>query len=88
MLSGPRPQAGFSTTSPATTPITRPCSAILQRLYDEQLRVFNDAPDAAAKLIAAGEARRRDAALPVAEVAATTVLASAVMNFDEFVMKR
>ncbi|MFN0068301.1 MAG: DUF1553 domain-containing protein [Limisphaerales bacterium] len=60
---------------------------ILRRLLDEQRAAFAADPAAAEKYLAHGE-RPRDASLPVAELAATTVLASAVMNHDEFVMKR
>jgi hypothetical protein len=60
---------------------------ILARLYAEQLERFQATPDAAEKVLAVGEAPRHPA-LPVPETAATAVLASAVMNFDEFVVKR
>jgi hypothetical protein len=60
---------------------------ILTRLLTEQLDYFKAQPDAAAKYLAIGE-RARDATLPAEQVAATTVMTSAVMNHDEFVMKR
>ncbi len=60
---------------------------ILTRLLTEQLDYFKTQPEAAAKYLAIGE-RPRDAALPAEQVAATTVMTSAVMNHDEFVMKR
>ncbi len=60
---------------------------ILTRLLTEQLDYFKAQPEAAAKYLAIGE-RPRDAALPAEQVAATTVMTSAVMNHDEFVMKR
>jgi hypothetical protein len=60
---------------------------ILTRLLTEQLDYFKTQPEAAAKYLAIGE-RPRDAALSAEQVAATTVMTSAVMNHDEFVMKR
>ena len=61
--------------------------AVLRRLLDEQLHYFQTTPAAAEKYLAVGE-RARDVGLPVSDLAATAVLASAVMNHDEFVMKR
>jgi hypothetical protein len=60
---------------------------ILQRLYAEQLAWFRAHPEAAAKYLKVGD-KPRDESLPADEVAATTVLASALLNHDEFVMKR
>lgn len=60
---------------------------ILGRLYEEQLRIFLRDPDGAEKFLSVGE-KPHARLLPHAEVAATTVLAGAVMNHDEFVMKR
>jgi hypothetical protein len=61
--------------------------AVLLRLYDEQLGVFEKDPAAAESYLKTGE-RPLDMLLPCREVAATTVLASAVMNLDEFVTER
>jgi len=61
--------------------------AILGQLLREQLDHFRANPEAAAKYLTIGE-RPRDEALPADQVAATAVLASAVMNHDDFVMKR
>ena len=60
---------------------------ILRQLYQEQSAVFKTDPAAAEKYLKTGD-RPRDPALPVQEVAATTVLASALMNLDEFVVER
>lgn len=60
---------------------------ILGQLLREQLDYFRSNPEAAAKYLTIGE-RPRDEALPADQVAATAVLASAVMNHDDFVMKR
>jgi hypothetical protein len=61
--------------------------AILRQLYEEQASVFKTDPVAAEKYLKMGD-RSRDDSLPVQEVAATTVLASALMNLDEFVTER
>ncbi len=61
--------------------------AILERLYAEQKERFTIDAAAAKKLVKTGEAKQ-DASLDAAEVAATTMLVSTLMNFDEFVMKR
>ncbi len=60
---------------------------ILERLLGEQRRSFGERPEAAAKFLAIGE-QRGGAGLEPVELAAATVLVSAVMNHDEFVMKR
>lgn len=60
---------------------------ILRRLHAEQLAGFKSSPAEAAKFLAIGESPQ-DEALPVEELAATTVLIAAVLNHDEFVMKR
>jgi hypothetical protein len=61
--------------------------AVLHRLYDEQLGVFEKDPAAAESYLKTGE-HPLDKLLPEREVAATTVLASTVMNLDEFVTER
>ena len=60
---------------------------ILQRLFDEQRTFYAKESDAADKLLTTGESKW-DESLPHADFAATTLLVSAVMNFDEFVMER
>lgn len=60
---------------------------ILTRLLTEQRDRFASAPESAEKYLALGEAPR-DERLPKSEVAATAVLASTLMNHDEFVTKR
>jgi hypothetical protein len=60
---------------------------ILRQLYDEQLQLFSDDSQAAEKYLAAGD-RPRDKNLPAPKLAAAAVLASALMNHDEFVMIR
>jgi hypothetical protein len=60
---------------------------ILRRLYEEQAGHFRDHPGAAEQYLAIGE-HSRTTALPAPDVAAAAVLVSALMNHDEFVMKR
>ncbi len=60
---------------------------ILTRLHGEQLERFRAAPESADKYLTLGEAPR-NTKLPAPDVAATAVLASTLMNHDEFVMKR
>lgn len=59
----------------------------LRALYEEQLKGFEADPGAAEHYVEIGEGKR-DRSLPVPELAATTVLASTLMNLDEFVVKR
>jgi hypothetical protein len=61
--------------------------ALLETLYAEQRAAFAKDPAAARRLLATGEAPR-NAALPAAEVAAASVVASTVMNMDDAVTKR
>ena len=60
---------------------------ILRRLYREQLSLFEKNPSAAEQYLKTGE-HPLDKSLPGQQVAATTILASALMNLDEFVTKR
>ncbi|MCC7377056.1 MAG: DUF1553 domain-containing protein [Verrucomicrobiales bacterium] len=60
---------------------------VLARLYREQSEYFRANPAAATEYLGIGEKPRNDA-LSAPELAATAVVASAVMNHDEFVMKR
>jgi len=60
---------------------------IVTRLYDEQIRHFDAFPDNAKSLLAIGDAPR-DESLASAELAAMTVVAKTIMNFDECVTKR
>jgi hypothetical protein len=60
---------------------------ILERLLAEQRRSFGERPEAAARYLLIGE-KRSGSEIEPAELASATVLVSAVMNHDEFVMKR
>ncbi len=61
--------------------------AIVRELHDEQLAYFRADPAAAEKLDAVGETPG-DATLPAIDRAAATVVAQALLNFDEAVMSR
>jgi hypothetical protein len=60
---------------------------ILARLYREQLGLFEEHPEAALVYLATGEAPLDDP-VPAEQLAAMTVLASALFNLDEFVILR
>ena len=61
--------------------------ALLRGLYTEELRDFQKTPKRAQALLSVGE-HPRDPALDPAELAANAIVASTVMNIDEFVIKR
>jgi hypothetical protein len=60
---------------------------ILKKLYDEQLAGFQRDPTRAEKFLKTGDTPR-DKTIPPPRLAAATVLANALMNFDECVTKR
>ena len=60
---------------------------ILRQLYQEQLALFQKEPAKVDEYLKIGE-HPRDPSLPADQVAATTILASALMNLDEFVNER
>lgn len=62
-------------------------SAVLQQLLEEQRAIFAADKAAAVKLLAIGE-RVSDQGLDVVDLAAGTVLAQAIFNHDESVMRR
>jgi hypothetical protein len=85
--STPAEQAHFAfrtVTSRAPTP--REVVSIEGALL-EQEKIFAQDPEAAAKLLSIGEAPA-DATLPAARLAAATMVASALLNHDETVMRR
>ena len=59
----------------------------LKKLYNLQYNYLKYAPEEAEKLLSVGE-YARDMALETAALAAYTVVATTLMNFDEFSMKR
>lgn len=61
--------------------------SIMQELYQEELTAFQEDEKRAESLLGIGEADV-DPELDTLELAAHTILASTIMNFDEFVMKR
>ena len=60
---------------------------ILQDLYRAELKAFEDSPGAADTLLNTGEFAR-DYSLPANKVAALTVVANTLVNYDEAVYKR
>jgi hypothetical protein len=60
---------------------------ILARLYEEQRTWYAAHPDQATAYLAIGE-KPRDPSLPAPEIAATTSLINALMNYDGCVVKR
>ena len=60
---------------------------ILAQIFNEQKDLFVKDEAAAKKLLATGESKF-DEKLPPAEFAATTMMVSAIMNFDEFIVER
>ncbi len=61
--------------------------AVLQQLFTEQRTLFAADRPAAAKLLAVGEAKN-DPALDAVDLAAGTVLALAILNHDEAILRR
>ena len=60
---------------------------VLERLWVEQQQRFAADPGAAAQLLAVGEAKA-DPSLSAPDLAATTILAQALLNHDEALMRR
>lgn len=61
--------------------------ATLEGALEDQERIFAEEPASATKLLSIGETAA-DAALPAAHLAAATMVASALLNHDETVMRR
>ncbi len=68
-------------------PPTEKETRILVQLLQEQRELFKADPASATKLLTVGETKN-DAQLDVVELAAGTVLAEAILNLDEAVMRR
>jgi hypothetical protein len=62
-------------------------AALLKQLYQEQAELFQQSQEETGKLMKVG-AKSNDTSLDAVELAAGTALASALLNFDETVMKR
>lgn len=60
---------------------------VLTAYYDEELKNFRENPNKARQLLKVGDFPAEKSIDP-AELAATTMVASTIMNFDEFVIKR
>jgi hypothetical protein len=61
-------------------------TAILRRIFEDQLAEYRTDTKKALKLLSAGEANRNEKLDP-AELAAWTIVASAILNLDETVTK-
>jgi hypothetical protein len=60
---------------------------VLERLYLEQVRDFSAEESAATKLLAVGETKN-EPSLSASALAAATILAEAILNHDEAIMRR
>jgi hypothetical protein len=60
---------------------------VVRRLYREQLDYFQESPDAAKQFLQIGELSTADS-MSRTKLAALTVVANALMNYDEFVVQR
>jgi hypothetical protein len=60
---------------------------VLTRMYEEQRKIFEANPQEAAKFMTVGD-KANDPNIPPVELAATAVVANALFNFDEVVIKR
>ncbi len=78
--------AGAFRTLAGRTPDDKEMS-ILSSLLTEQRGIYASSPEDAARLVSVGE-HKRDETLSTVELAATTMLVSAIMNHDEFVVER
>jgi hypothetical protein len=76
----------FAFESVTSRPPTAAELAVLARLLDRQLKAFQADPEAVTKLLATGESPA-DESLNAAELAAWTMVASAILNTDEALTK-
>jgi hypothetical protein len=81
---GERAAYGFRLTTSRTP--TAGEAAVLQRVFDSQLKLFQSQQDAAEKLLSYGDAPRNKQ-LDANELAAYTMVANVLMNLDETVTK-
>jgi hypothetical protein len=63
-------------------------AAILAQAFEEQRRIYAADAGAAASLLGVGAAAPRVAGLPAADVAATTAVATLIMNLEAFIVVR
>ena len=59
---------------------------MLEKIFQRQLAVYREDPEAAVKLLSVGESKRNEK-LDVAELAAWATVASVILNLDETVTK-
>ncbi|WP_373511136.1 DUF1553 domain-containing protein [Persicitalea sp.] len=62
--------------------------SILKELYKTEYRGFEKSPERVEAVLKAGEHERLDKSLKSAEVAALTVVANTILNYDEAIVKR
>ena len=60
---------------------------VLNKLYDEQKKLYATDEAEASKLLAVGE-KKADPSLSKADFAATTLMVDAIINYDEFIFER
>lgn len=84
--SSPAERAAFALKVALGRPATERETGLLVNLASAQRQRFESAPAKSAALLAVGESQR-DGLIPAAEHAAWMVVASTVMNMDEFLMK-
>jgi hypothetical protein len=80
-------QIGWMFRTVTSRPATERELAILKSLFEEQRALFLQSGESAVKLIAAGEAKADPAVAP-ADLAAATLLAQAILNHDDALMRR
>ncbi|MCC5938244.1 MAG: DUF1553 domain-containing protein [Lunatimonas sp.] len=83
----PQKQIGFGFKAMTSRSPTQRELGVLVRLYEAELEDFRSAPDTAVGLLGVGDSPR-DSSLPPEQVAAMTLVASTLVNFDEAVYKR
>ena len=83
----PREQVAFAFRVVTSRKPTVAETDALERALAEQLEIFSAAPEAAAKLLNVGEAKASPE-LPPVSLAAATMVASALLNHDEAIMRR
>jgi hypothetical protein len=80
-------QIGWMFRTVTSRPATERELAILKSLFEEQRALFLQSGESAVKLIAVGEAKADPAVAP-ADLAAATLLAQAILNHDDALMRR
>ena len=76
----------FAFRTAVTRPPTEEESAVLQQLFEQQLKIYQEDTEAAMKLVAVGESPQATG-LQQSEYAAWTAIASIILNLDETVSR-